>query len=134
MCSAKRDPLVPVEKFSIVRTVFFSRGTEVPPDVRKNKWGEFEWLWMNCFACSRCCWSNLASLSDSLWAGFISDMGYAFINCCVGDCYLINTDDKWCSITSMKCMKEHNHINLVYMTCWELFWQLRKWRCLDDIF
>ena len=31
--SAEADPLFPVEKFSIDLIVFFSRGTEVPPDV-----------------------------------------------------------------------------------------------------
>ena len=29
--SADRAPLAPVEKFSTLLTVFFSRGTEVPP-------------------------------------------------------------------------------------------------------
>jgi hypothetical protein len=34
-CSARIDPLVLVEKFSIDRTVFSSSGTDVPPDVSK---------------------------------------------------------------------------------------------------
>lgn len=33
--SARRDPLVPVEKFSKDLTVFFYNGTEVPPLVTK---------------------------------------------------------------------------------------------------
>ena len=31
-----RDARVPVEKFSMERTVFFSRATEVPPEVTKS--------------------------------------------------------------------------------------------------
>ena len=36
MFSANKDPLVPLEKFYIVLTVFFYRGTDVPPLVTKN--------------------------------------------------------------------------------------------------
>lgn len=42
-----RAPLVPVEKFSSDLTVFFSSGTEVPPDVTRTKGWPVSWE-MNC--------------------------------------------------------------------------------------
>ena len=36
-CSHEKAPLYPVEKFSIDLTVFFSKGTDVPPDVTKTR-------------------------------------------------------------------------------------------------
>lgn len=40
------DPLVPVEKFSIDRTVFSSSGTDVPPEV-SNVIDLLAFLWTN---------------------------------------------------------------------------------------